>query len=436
MEILSLGEKLKRRRKDLDMTLKDLAGDRITPGQISLVESGKSNPSMDLLEYLAVALNTSVEYLMETEETQAEKICIYYENVAEAHILNKDLQLGEQFLENSMYYAEKYNLDGRKATNLYLRAIICAEKKEMGLAQQYFLAANAIFIRLNLQQNVINTYVKLGSITLELEAYHSSCSYFQQAEKVFQENDIGNDFLLGEIYYYIALIYFKLDNLDKSINYSYLAKEKFAEINNKKEYGKTLLLLSKDYIKKEDINNAIKYSKKSLEVFKENKDMTYIGNIENELGRLFYEFDNLEESFIHLNNAKEIRSKNDKEAIIDTLSNICENYIKLKDVANSRMILMEIMDNIPNKNETSLLKYYLLKYRVDILDKNIREAESTLLMALDYAKEVSLIKYVGDISVTIGKFYIDNGDDKQAAKYLNEGVEAFKQLGMVKYLWV
>jgi transcriptional regulator with XRE-family HTH domain len=434
MEILSLGEKLKRRRKDLDMTLKDLAGDRITPGQISLVESGKSNPSMDLLEYLAVALNTSVEYLMETEETQAEKICIYYENVAEAHILNKDLQLGEQFLENSMYYAEKYNLDNRKATNLYLRAIISIEKKEMGLAQQYFLAANAIFIKLNLQENVINTYVKLGSITLELEAYHSSCSYFQQAEKVFQENDIGNDYLLGEIYYYIALIYFKLDNLDKSINYSYLAKEKFAEINNKKEYGKTLLLLSKEYIKKEDINNAIKYSKKSLEVFKENKDMIYVANIENELGRLFYQFDNLEESFIHLNNAKEIRIKNDKEAIIDTLSNICENYIKLKDIDNCKSVLMEIMESMSDKDETSLVKYYLLKYRVDILDKNIREAESTLLMALDYAKEVPLIKYVGDISVTIGKFYIDNGDDKQAAKYLNQGVEAFKQLGMVKYL--
>ena len=47
MEILSLGEKIKRRRKELNMTLKDLAGDRITPGQISLVESGKSNPSMD-----------------------------------------------------------------------------------------------------------------------------------------------------------------------------------------------------------------------------------------------------------------------------------------------------------------------------------------------------------------------------------------------------
>ncbi|SMC25857.1 Tetratricopeptide repeat-containing protein [Clostridium acidisoli DSM 12555] len=434
MEILSLGEKIKRRRKDLDMTLKDLAGDRITPGQISLVESGKSNPSMDLLEYLATTLNTSVEYLMETEETQAEKICVYYENVAEAHILNKDFQLGEQFLESAMYYAEKYNLDSRKARNLYLRAIISTEKKEMGLAQQYFLAANAIFIRLGLQEDVINTYVKLGKITLDLEAYHSSCSYFQQAEKVFMENDIGNDYLLGEIYYYIALIYFKLDNVDKSMNYSYLAKEKFAEINNKKEYGKSLLLLSKEYIKKEDINNAIKYSKKSLEVFKENKDVVYIGNIENELGRLFYEFDNLEESFVHLNNAKEIRLKEDKGAIIDTLSNICDNYIKLKDVDNSRKVLEEIMENVSTGDEANLVRYYLLKYRVDILDKNIKEAEDTLLMALDYAEKVSLTKYIGELSITIGKFYIDNGDDKQAAKYLNKGVEAFKQLGMVKYL--
>ena len=83
MEILSLGEKIKKRRKELTMTLKDLAGDRITPGQISLVESGRSNPSMDLLEYLAFSLSTSVEYLMETEKTQAEKISIYVEHVAE-----------------------------------------------------------------------------------------------------------------------------------------------------------------------------------------------------------------------------------------------------------------------------------------------------------------------------------------------------------------
>lgn len=138
MEILSLGEKIKRRRKELGMTLKDLAGDRITPGQISLVESSKSNPSMDLLEYLANCLNISIEYLMESEETQAEKICIYFENMAESHILNDELDQADEYIENALFYAEKYELEYRKARNLYLRGKIYTLKKELGLAQQYF----------------------------------------------------------------------------------------------------------------------------------------------------------------------------------------------------------------------------------------------------------------------------------------------------------
>ena len=115
MEILSLGEKIKRRRKELNMTLKDLAKDRITPGQISLVESGRSNPSMDLLEYLSSSLNTTVEYLMESEESQAEKISRYYSQVAESYILSEDYSKGEDYIQEALKYAEKYNLEYRKA---------------------------------------------------------------------------------------------------------------------------------------------------------------------------------------------------------------------------------------------------------------------------------------------------------------------------------
>lgn len=431
MEILSLGEKIKRRRKDLDMTLKDLAGERITPGQISLVESGKSNPSMDLLEYLAETLNTSVEYLMETEDTQAEKICLYYENIAESYILNDDIKKGEQYLESAMFYAEKYHLDYRKARNLYLRAMVAMEKKEMGLAQQLFLAANTIFIRLSRHEEVINTYLKLGIITINLEAYHSSNSYFQQADKIFQENDIGNDFLLGEIYYYIALVNFKLENTETSINYSYLAKKKFEQINNKKEYALTLLLISKEYISKQDIDNAIKYSEKSLKFFKESGEYEYIGEIENELGKLFYHFENIEESFVHLNKAKEIRMKNADPAVIDTLINICENYIKLKDINNSRTVLNEIF-NSENINEKNKIKCFLLQYRVNILDKNYEKAEEALLEALEHAKKTNLHEEEGEVSIIIGKYYLENGNDKAAAKYLDLGVEAFKKIGILR----
>ena len=432
MEILSLGEKIKRKRKEYNLTLKELAGDRITPGQISLVESGKSNPSMDLLEYLATTLNTSIEYLMESEETQAESICKYFENIAQCYILNNDLNGAEKYIEKSLYYAEKYSLEYRKAKNLYFRSIVFMTKGEIGLAQQFFLSANVIFIKSGSFEDVVNTFLKLGEISLKLKAYRSASSYFKQAENVFGDNDIGNDFLLGGIYYYIAFTYFKLDILDKAINYSYLAKEKFIQLNHKQEYAKVLLLLSKEYSEQGDINNAIKYSKKTLNLFKEINDNIYVSQIENNLGKLFYEFENMEESFIHLYKAKEMREKANDEKLIETLVNICENYIRMKDITNCKKTLEELLKYIQSGEGRSLIEYYLLKYRIDMLEGNDGEAENTLLLALNFSKTMEGLKQTADISIMVGKFYVDRGKDKEAAKYLNEGVEILKKLKIIK----
>lgn len=432
MEILSLGEKIKRRRKELNMTLKDLAGDRITPGQISLVESGKSNPSMDLLEYLASALSTSIEYLMESEETQAENICTYYENIAESYVLNEDLNLGEQFIEKALYYAEKYSLEYRKARNLYLRGIICKMKGETALAQQFFLSANVIFIKNNNYEETINTFVNLGEITLELKAYHSSCSYFQQAEKVYNDNDIGNDFLLGKIYYYTANTYFKLENMDKAINYSFLSKEKFRQLDDRKEYAKSLLMLAEEYSKKGDVASAIKYSQKTLGAYKKINDSVCVADIENSLGKLFCEFENMEESFYHLNKAKEIRKGNKDPKLVDTLVNICENYIKLKDIENCKKTLEDIINSIENGSSRALIAYYMLKYKVELLDSKTKDAENTLIVALNFVKNMEYTKDQAEISIVIGKFLMDSGREKEAAKYLNDGIELFKKIGIIK----
>ncbi|MHC6180761.1 helix-turn-helix domain-containing protein [Clostridium sp. JNZ X4-2] len=432
MEILSLGEKIKRRRKELNMTLKDLAGDRITPGQISLVESGKSNPSMDLLEYLAAELKTSIEYLMESEETQAEKICTYFENIAESYIISEDLIQAEQYIEKALYFAERYCLEYKKAKNLYLRGIIYMLKGEYPISQQIFLSANSIFIKNNRYEETIKTFINLGKITMDLKSYHSSCSYFQQAENIYNENKIGNDFLIGEIYYYIACTNFKLENIEQAINYSYLAKEKFNRMDNKKEYAKTLFLLAEEYSKRGDMSNAIKYSKKTLEVYRKLNDTMNIAKIENNLGKLFYQFDNIEESFIHLNKAKDLRIKLKDSNVTTTLVNICENYIKLKDIESSKKVLDEIMNRVDEGNNKTLVYYYLLKFRINMLESNKKEAENTLIMALNFANNMDYIEEAAKISITLGKFYIDNNMDKEAAKYLNEGVENFKKIGMLK----
>lgn len=431
MEILTLGEKIKRRRKELEMTLKDLAGDRITPGQISLVESGRSNPSMDLLEYLSNSLQTSVEYLMESEETQAEKICVYYEQMAETYILNSDYVTAEKYIENALYYAEKYNLEYRRAKNLFLRANIYKEKNELVLAQQLYLSANVIFIKKNNYEQIINTFLNLGKITLKLKSYNSATSYLKQAERLYLDNNIGNDSILGEIYYQMAESYFKVDNIKKAIDYAFLAKEKFEQVQNREEYGKILLLLSQEYNKKGDIENAIKYSKKTLEVYNELQEEKKVSTIENNLGKLFFEFDNIEEAFKHYQIAKEIRIKNRDTNVIETLINICEGYIKLKEIIKCEEVLLEIDNLIDESNLEQIIEKNILHYRLYIIKDDLDEAECILLKTFNIAKSNSLDKKAAEISILIGRYYIGEKRESEAARYLAEGVGIFRSLGIL-----
>lgn len=431
MEILTLGEKIKRRRKELEMTLKDLAGDRITPGQISLVESGRSNPSMDLLEYLSNALQTSVEYLMESEETQAEKICIYYEQMAETYILNKEYIDAEKYIESALNYTKKYNLEYREAKNLFLRAIICEEKNELFVAEQLYLSANVIFIKRNNYEKIIRTFLNLGKITLKLKSYHSATSYLKQAEKVYLDNNVGNDFILGEIYYQMAECYFKVDNIKKAIEYTLLAKEKFEQVQNREEYAKSLMILSQEYSKKGDILNAVKYSKKTLDVYKEIEKEKNISLIENNIGKLFYEADNIEEAFKHYQIARDIRIKNKDKDVIETLINICKAYLKIKEINKCEDILKEIEILIDDNDIEQVIEKNILYYRVYTIKENFNDAEYILLHTFNMAKSNGLYKKAAEISVLIGRHYVGIKKEVEAAKYLEEGINIFKNLGIL-----
>jgi len=430
MEILSLGEKIKKRRKELDLTLKNLAGDRITAGQISLIESGKSNPSMDLLEYLASALKVSVEHLMETEETQAGKICIYYQNIAESNILNNNLEVAWKALEDSFLYIEKYDLELNMATNLYLKALILEKKKEYDEAQELLLSANNIYIKYNCSDEIIKVFMLLGKITLELDAYHSAYSYFQQAEKVFEESDVYNEVAIGKVYYYISKTLNKMGIDKEAIEYMKYAEEKLLKLKDSRNYGESFMKIGQERFKEGNLNQAIAYTEKSLSLFKTRQQNVLVAYLMSGLGELFSEYGYIDRSFEHLLDAKAIKERISEESTVNTLMLICNNYIKLKDEINAKKVLEQIvvsMQNLSVTDCTLMCKYHILKYKIELLEKKYEEAERTLIDALNYTEKMNYHKESAEIAITLGKFYMDLGKEEEARKYLDEGVKILEQ---------
>ena len=432
MEILSLGEKIKKRRKELNMTLKDLAGDRITPGQISLVESGRSNPSMDLLEYLAFSLSTSVEYLMETEKTQAEKISLYFEQVAEGAILSGDTKKAEEYIESALNYAKKYKLEYRKAKCLYLKGLIYLNDKVFIKAQQYFMSANSLFIKTGSHIDIVNTYLNISKISIEAKAYYSANSYLKEAEKIYLENKLSQDIILGEIYYLLAKNHYFLEDMEKSKRFTSLSKNEFEKLYDRLSYAKSLGDLADEYSNVGDMKNAILYSKKSIDIYKEITQLEKMGNIENSLGKLFYEFDNNEESLEHYERARKIREDSKDIEILDTLINICENYIKVKNITKCIEILKIIKSNLSVNDIEKIIEYNILYFRIHVLQDNVEEAEIILLDALNLANENKLYKKEADIAIKLGKFYLEYKRDYEAAKYLDYGINTLKKAEIIK----
>ena len=68
--IETLGERIRKLRKQQKLTLEALAGNELTKGMMSLIENNKANPSMDSLSYIAERLGVEASELLEEVSTQ------------------------------------------------------------------------------------------------------------------------------------------------------------------------------------------------------------------------------------------------------------------------------------------------------------------------------------------------------------------------------
>ena len=73
---IKIGEKIKKLRKELGLTQKDVCGEYMTRNMLSLIESDSAMPSIETAEYIASRLNITLSYLFESEENKSKNSAI------------------------------------------------------------------------------------------------------------------------------------------------------------------------------------------------------------------------------------------------------------------------------------------------------------------------------------------------------------------------
>ncbi|HBM81171.1 MAG: helix-turn-helix domain-containing protein [Clostridiales bacterium] len=432
MEILSLGEKIKLKRKEKNMTLKDLAGDKVTPGQISLVESGKSKPSIDLLEYIANKIDVSIDYILETEEHQADNLCKYYADIAYASIMNSSYKQALDALNMGMAYAKDYDREYYIGLyNLYY-GMIDYKQENYENAQSEFMSASEVFLKTCKYKDLLETYMQLGMTAFKLSYFNSSLNYYKQAEKVMNNNKIVDDELLMNIYFNISLCYSRLENYSPSIDYALLSMEKLKKTTDRFQYSQSLLMLSLSYNSANKFDEALKYAQKAVDVLKELNKLNLIAKMETNMGIILSNIGSIGESFKHLQNAYKIESDIDDKMLPYTMLRIADNYLKVNDFDKAIEIVKKAYAKCCNTGQDEyMVAIYYYFYKIYCLKDDKKNAEISLLEAIGYLQNLDMPKELANVYIMLGEFYQKEKKQSEALEYLNKGLKIYKELGIV-----
>lgn len=278
----TLGDRIRKIRKQQKITLEALAGSELTKGMLSLIENNKANPSMESLNYIADQLGVDVSELLEEVSTQdlrevLEKVELLF-NTKYEDLTNEYEQIIDLIEPCVPKLTQGY--EAARLLELYSRCISLKDKEySLKLLKQVAL----MYEQLNLTTKRAEIGTFFAIVPFTNHNYQEALDILLSERSQLEMNPLWIDPLSRLDYDYLeAVLYFAvgrhedaIDKMEKAIAYSNKHKI-FKQVDNlyrlatahammamdeeKKEYYLQKLLAYSEFAEDEDSKIFISYA--------------------------------------------------------------------------------------------------------------------------------------------------------------------------------
>ena len=430
MQILSLGEKIKKLRKEQNMTLKELAGDRITAAQISHIERDKSHTSQELLEYLADKLGVSVDYLLETKEMQSKKITDNLILKSEIYIKCDELEEAEEQINEIIKVCKNYKLTENYGKCNNLLAEIYCKRGDYSSAVYYYEKALYYFIKNEDKEDIYNCYVSIGDI-YALDKFHKGAlTHYMFAKEVLEESNIEDGDIYKELYSKISKSYMNLKQPQKALEFM----EKIDRIDNEdnvKEEVNILVMKAKGLLSVGKYVESKECFNKALEIIKKEENKNRLAQVYLTMSNIYSEIGDVDKHLEYSQKVYDITKRDENKYMMESLFNMIESYVQKGEYEMAKKYCkLALVSSIKNKDK--YYEYKSLKFYSDMY-KNQDEVET----AIDYLNKCITIannlqdsKILANLYIELGKLYSNISKDKEL-EYYQKGVLMYKDLNII-----
>jgi transcriptional regulator with XRE-family HTH domain len=272
----TIGEKIKKLRKELKLTQSQLAGDEMTKSMLSQIENNVARPSMKNLQYLASKLNKSVSYFLD-EEAEVE---FDEKSKFSIEIINDKLKEISKFIEERKgKEAEKeickllQEHTFNKKSKIYAD-IIYYLGRSLNLLERFDEAEEKLHVAIKLYSeaflytNAARAYLELVEMPWSKVDFKKCLDLIDETKKIYNKSTKQDTFFEIELLRTESIILSALDNNKETLK---ILKRAIELSNDKKVYyksgelHKTLALI---YLMEEDYE-AFKYNMKKAKQYAE-----------------------------------------------------------------------------------------------------------------------------------------------------------------------
>ena len=406
MEILSIGEKIKRSRIYKGITLKDLCEDKISMSKMSSIENNKIKPDEDILKFVAEKLDLRLEYL---KQDVREQITTNMSSVG--NYKGEEL---EQYLKFNLEHSTRYCY-----TDLSLKIIhrLFNYYLETGKYNEVETLIPNYYELYQENVDVEKVYYKdMAMYFFKAEEYLEAITYFDKLCKSADEYNL-DDNNIGQNYLYESICYSNLSLFDKAsyyINESLNNVEKITDNKIKGEIMTQYLCLELKTSNKFD-EQIFRQACECLEEYKDILSESYL-----RIAKIFSDKGNNEKFNEFMNKSLEARGSSKSYEYANYLIRCLEVLISCGEINKAESISDETLNLAIYFNDVKLIdKAYYYKAQICGCKQEERQMEMYMNLSMDALMKFGTPKRRYKRYMEMGYMYYELQDLQESLKYFS-----------------
>ncbi|TSI05252.1 helix-turn-helix domain-containing protein [Lysinibacillus sp. BW-2-10] len=212
-----LGKRIRKLRREKNLTLAELAGERLTKGMLSLIENGKAQPSIESLHYIAERIGVEVSTLLNDNNVEQLRVLLFeieedFKKISNPYI-KKDIKKMKQMYEKIQIHREK--LLGNHYEEIRLLDIATRLETFLHIDDDPSTMYDVIefYEKIHAYNQVIHCFSFLGSTAFNRNDYRIALQFMQEGEKrVHPFLHLIDKLSILDMHYILTVLYAAIDD--------------------------------------------------------------------------------------------------------------------------------------------------------------------------------------------------------------------------------